>query len=299
MEKISLNFKQKPSLLKPLMNMIFCRRKGFSAQLGLPKIQANWTGAKTDLNVLNKYQSTLDLPKSQSLPILYPHVIAGAIHMNMLTHPSFPFGLLGAVHLNNRITQHKAINVNDVLDISSELGEHKVVNKGLEFSFSTQVNVNNETVWEEVSTYFLAGKFGKPDLLKENNETTQMELKTLEGASQVGKWYVPKDRGKKYAKISGDYNPIHMSSLLAKLFGLKRDIAHGFGVLAQAIHQAGLDQEPGKVQMDVIFKGPIFLESDVLLNRISGQGSSQDSGRFDVFCGSNPKPSICASVLAL
>ncbi len=299
MEDIKLNFEQKPGLLTPLLKAVFTRRKGFNAQVGLPNIQASWLGAKADLNVLKEYQTTLGLPEGQNLPILYPHVVAGAMHMNMLTHSSFPFGLLGTVHLRNRITQHKAINSNDVMDIYSELGQHRLMEKGLEFDFRTKVKIKNEVVWDEVSTYFLAGKFGKPEPSSEALNVNFFELPTLEQATQVAKWFVPKDRGKKYAKISEDYNPIHMSSLLAKLFGLKRDIAHGFGVLAQAIDQAGLDAGEGKTQVDVIFKGPVFLESDVLLNQVSDQTNKEAAGRFDIFCGKNPKPSICGSLIKL
>ncbi|MEH6348147.1 MAG: MaoC/PaaZ C-terminal domain-containing protein [Bermanella sp.] len=299
MTDVQLTYDQKPGLAAAMVKALLLPRKGFNQHRGLPDIRGSWMVAQADPTALKNYHNVLGLSQGEYLPILYPHVLAGGLHMNMLTHKLFPFGLLGAVHLKNRITQHEPIKNTQVMDIHSAMGEFRLLAKGLEFDFSTQVMVEGEKVWEEVSTYFMAGKFGG----KENpSSQTSFELATLENTKNLASWPVPKDRGKKYAKISGDYNPIHMSATLAKLFGLKRDIAHGFGIVAEAIHysgaltaleNAGLSDK--KIQVDVVFKGPVFLESQAVLK----QNQSQDKNRFDVYCGENPKPSICCAVIAL
>ena len=94
-----------------------------------------------------------------------------------------------------------------------------------------------------------------------------------------------------------------MSKYLAKLFGFKRDIAHGFGILAQAVNQSELANKThisaGKCQVDVIFKGPLYLENDASLKQAADAEDTSKNQRFDLFSGSNPKPSICASLIAL
>ncbi|EKD41956.1 MAG: hypothetical protein ACD_73C00424G0001 [uncultured bacterium] len=82
-----------------------------------------------------------------------------------------------------------------------------------------------------------------------------------------------------------------MSKTLAKLFGFKRDVAHGMGVLATAIDRVKPAQIQYPFKNEVIFKGPLFLESDVSVLK-----SVQTPGRFDVYCGSNNRPSICFSL---
>ena len=112
------------------------------------------------------------------------------------------------------------------------------------------------------------------------------------------KWHIPKSRGREYAKISGDYNPIHLSPWLAKVFGFQRDIAHGFGVMAQAIDfsNALADvSDAAAVQVDVVFKGPIFLGSDVTIR----QNIEQHPDRYDLYCNDNPRPNLCLSVTQL
>lgn len=290
------NYSSKPKNGSAMFRALVLPRKGFNTADGLPIIKAKWTSAQVDQTSLNDYLVTLNLEKRTHLPILYPHVMAGSMHMNMLSHKTFPIRLLGSVHLKNRITQYKAIPVDAIIDIHSEIASYRLVEKGLEFDFTTVATVNGEIVWQEVSTSFQAGCFGgKTNPSKEKS----FELDSLKTSEKTASWKVPNNRGKKYAKITGDYNPIHISPLAAKLFGFKRDIAHGFGVLAEAIEYSAAIQKAGGVeqtlQVDVVFKGPIYLNSDVYLR----QNTQQNTNRFDVYCGENPKPSICGEVAAV
>ncbi len=292
MQNINIQFTSQPAIGSAMVKALLLPRKGFSAKVGLPSIKASWIGAKADTQALQQYENVLSLTSASVLPVLYPHVMAGGMHMQMLTNKAFPIRLLGSVHLKNTIKQYKAIATDQTMDIHSAMGEFRLTSKGLEFDFSTQVQVAGELVWEEVSTYFKAGKFGG----KENpSNETSFELDSLNNSEQTAQWAVPSNRGKQYARITGDYNPIHMSPLLAKLFGLKRDIAHGFGIVAEAINHAGLANNPDGIQVDVVFKGPVFLQSQVTLKK----NNTQDENRFDVFCGNNPKPSICGSVFKI
>ena len=297
MSAINLEFHNTPGIASAMAKALFLRRKGFNANIGMPEINASWYGAQADQGALKDYCETLDINFNNTLPVLYPHVMAGGMHMHMLAHKVFPIGLLGAVHLKNTITQHQAIAIDDKMDIHAQMGGFRLTAKGVEFDFTTQVKIADEVVWEELSIYFMAGKFGG----KENPSTeTSFELTSLDQLSDVASWAVPKNRGKKYARISGDYNPIHTSKYLAKLFGFKRDIAHGFGILAQAVNQSELANKTsitaGKCQVDVIFKGPLYLENDASLKQAIDAGNSSQTQRFDLFSGSNPKPSICASI---
>lgn len=296
MPDIQLNYSSKPKNGTAMLRALVLPRKGFNVAVGLPAIKATWTGAQADQKALNDYLATLNLKKSAYLPILYPHVMAGSMHMNMLSHKAFPIRLLGSVHLKNRITQYKAIPVNAKMDLHSAISSFRLVDKGLEFDFTTVATINGEKVWEEISINFQAGRFGG----KTNpSEIKSFELDSLKDPEKTGRWNVPTNRGKKYANFTGDYNPIHISALAAKLFGFKRDIAHGFGVLAEAIEQSTAIEQAGGVkktlQVDAIFKGPVYLNSDVYLR----QNTQQNSNRFDVYCGENPKPSICGEVVAV
>ncbi|AGH45935.1 MaoC/PaaZ C-terminal domain-containing protein [Paraglaciecola psychrophila] len=40
-------------------------------------------------------------------------------------------------------------------------------------------------------------------------------------------WDLSSTLGRQYAKVSGDFNPIHLNKWLAKLFGFQQHIIHG------------------------------------------------------------------------
>lgn len=280
-----------------MLKAVLLPRKGFNTQLGLPKIKASWQGIKADPQALAHYHQVLNLEQGAYLPLLYPHVLAGGMHMQMLTHKRFPIGLLGAVHLKNRIKQIRPIKHNEEMNIHSEMGDWRVTDKGLEFDFSTQVVINSQVIWTETSTYFKRGKFGK----RQTSESLDtFELETISQSELSTSWLIPKDRGKVYAKISGDYNPIHISKTLAKLFGLKRDIAHGFGILAQALASNDVEafnQSKTSIELDTVFKGPLFLEEEASVRLSSEKQTSEcQTLAFDIYCADNPKPSICALI---
>jgi acyl dehydratase len=78
-------------------------------------------------------------------------------------------------------------------------------------------------------------------------------------------WRVPDDAGRRYAKVSGDVNPIHLSGLTAKAFGFKRAIAHGMWVKARAL-AALSGRLPEAMAVDVVFRKPLLLPSTVTLS---------------------------------
>lgn len=295
MSETHLNYSSKPSNGMAMVKALILPRPGFNAEVGLPNLQSHWHGASVNVDGLKNYFKTLEIKPADYLPISYPHVMAGTMHMNMMAVKLFPIRLLGALHLKNRIVQYRHITSTEVVDIDAKIGDYRLTDNGVEFDFVTDVAVEGELVWQETSIYLVRGKFGG----KENPSSTKsFELESLTDPKVINRWYVPKSRGREYAKISGDYNPIHLSPWLAKMFGFKRDIAHGFGVMAQAIDYSNAlaDVSDGKaVQVDVVFKGPIFLGADVTIR----QDIEQNTGRYDVYCGDNSRPNICLLVKKL
>lgn len=284
---IELVFTTPPSLLPCYLRILLSKRSGFKEKKGLPHIRAIWKNARIDSKNLSTYLAICDLLESKHLPFLYPHVIVSPLHMNILTHPSFPVKLLGSVHLRNHIVQHRDIKINEEFKIFCETSDHRVMEKGLEFDLNTIFYSGEERVWEEISTFFVQGKHGQAS---EPSPIATME--PLEHGEKLSQWYLPRNSGRRYAKVTGDYNPIHVSKLLAKAFGFERDLIHGFCCLAQTLGKMSQPSIEGVKRLDVAFKGPLYLENQVMLkNQTSSKGN-----RFDVFCGKNPRPSICGQV---
>ncbi len=84
-------------------------------------------------------------------------------------------------------------------------------------------------------------------------------------------WRIPDDAGRRYAKVSGDVNPIHLSGLTAKAFGFKRAIAHGMWMKARVL-AALSGRLPDAFTVDVAFRKPVFLPSTVTLSTAQARG---------------------------
>ncbi|MEL6349641.1 MAG: MaoC/PaaZ C-terminal domain-containing protein, partial [Myxococcota bacterium] len=92
-------------------------------------------------------------------------------------------------------------------------------------------------------------------------------------------WRLPENLGRKYARISGDYNPIHLSALTARPFGFRRAIIHGMWTKARCLAQLDLR---APCEIAVHFLRPASLPSAVYFN------ADQD-GRFEVISARSSK----------
>lgn len=285
MEKVTIEFNHQPPILPVLYQALFLPRKGVKANQGFPEIEGKLNKIKIDHENLKKYCELCEIPESDFLPILYPHVLAGVVHLHVLTHPQFPIKLMGAIHKYNIVNMHRQIKKNETLDIHAKLASPRYYSKGVEFDLITEVYSNSELVWSEISTYFVRKSFGA---IKDAEDIPF--LTPVDCNDAVASWQLSILAGKKYAMICKDFNPIHISSPLAKLFGFKRDLVHGMCSAAQCLAKIDNIQKNG-ASIKIYFKGPSYMGSTLKLMR-----SSQVSGRYDLYCGKNDRPVISMQI---
>lgn len=284
-------FSSAPSIITSIVRALFLTRRKLKSGESLPRLSAEWKFIRIDRDHLKRYRSICKLGETTDLPFLYPHVLAAPLHMWLITHPDFPLRLLGAVHLRNHIIQHRSITPDEVLTIQCAITAERRTEKGLEFDFITVVRINTEIVWEGLTTYFSRGKFGDADA-----DSTLADLEKISEPKLIAEWFVEENLAKRYAVITQDYNPIHISKWLAKLFGFQRDLAHGFCVLATSLEEAQLathiDANKSR-RLDVLFKGPFYLGAIAYLK--TGNAAEQNN-RLDLYCGNNDRPSLCINI---
>ena len=148
-------------------------------------------------------------------------------------------------------------------------------------------------VWTSRSTYLSRGA-SLPDLSPQITPVPAVppqaeHLSERQGAT----WRVGKDVGRRYARVSGDVNPIHLHPLGARLFGFRRAIAHGMWTKARCL--AALEARlPDALTVDVAFQKPLPLGSTVrFLTREGPTGWD-----FAVLPGTDDRPHLSGSVLA-
>jgi acyl dehydratase len=203
------------------------------------------------------YAEVCGFPAKDVAPLTYPHMLAFPLHMALMSDPAFPAPAIGTVHLENSISQHRPVRVGETLEVAASVGPPRPHPKGEVFEFVTTVRAGGgtagETVWESVSTYLRRGR---------GDASASWGTSFPDVSPGATVWPLPADLGRRYAAVSGDYNPIHLYPLTAKALGFRRQIAHGMWTLARSV--AALENRlPDAVRVDVAFRKPVFLPGKV------------------------------------
>jgi hypothetical protein len=206
--------------------------------------------AMIDRSHLAAYSKVCGFRLGDTLPITYPHVLGFPLHLRLMTARDFPFALPGLVHIANRITQTRPLLASEPLTLHVHAENLRPHSRGTQFDVVTTAAVGDEVVWTDVST----------NLKRDGSSSGEREHTDPPAPTAV--WEVPPDIGRRYAKVSGDQNPIHLHALMAKAFGFPRAIAHGMWTKARCL--AALEGRlPDAYTVDVQFKAPVLLPSTV------------------------------------
>jgi hypothetical protein len=205
-----------------------------------------------DPEQLWRYQQLCGFPVSDLLPPTFPHLMAFPLMMARFARPDFPFPVLGLVHLRNQLRLLRPIGSSERLGFSVRLADRRDHPAGELVDLVTEASSGAEPVWQETSSY----------LHRSGNRRTEHPQPAPVQAT-IG-WDVPADIGRRYAAISGDRNPIHLSRLTARPFGFRRPIAHGMWLLARTM-AAFQGRLPDAFELTGQFQAPVLLPARVLL----------------------------------
>ena len=284
---IELAFNRQPDNRRALLASLLARRPAMAPQEKLDvRFRATWSGAVADPETVRSY---LDLCESDdtaaevcvppspgpyytfALPMLYVHAMAMPLHMAILTHRAFPLRLLGLVHWANQTEMLQAIPPGEHLDFECSLDGITSSERGQMFDIHTTVRSKNNIVWREISTFLAPARQSKPGKKTSSGGTPGEPV----WGDAVAQWAVAGNAGRRFARPSGDWNPIHISAWTARLFGYPRAIAHGLFSAARclALLQAGTPRT-FPVRLDLRFKRPLLIPGRVALHTAAQDGDT-------------------------
>jgi len=248
----------------------------------LPDWQVRVRAVRVDRARLNAYSVLCGLAESPELPTLYPQVLATPLFLNLMTRPGFPLPLLGLVHVRNDVLQQRPLRVDETFDLSIRIGEGRQVKAGFEFDLIMEATpVESEPVWRAVMTVIHRGTKQPSKGPKGKAPAAAVDGRL----SQYLALSAPEDTGRRYAKVSQDYNPIHLYGFTAKLFGFPRAIGHGLWSAARCLALLQ-DKLPGAPKAySVQFKQPLLLPGRAAL-RFADEGGTVD---FSLLSASSDK----------
>ncbi|MGH8481494.1 MAG: MaoC/PaaZ C-terminal domain-containing protein [Nevskiaceae bacterium] len=223
------------------------------ADVELPRMSVSLQSTRFDAERLRAYRAICGFPEGGAVPITYPQVHAIGLQMHLLSQPQFPLPLIGLVHLKNRIVQERELGADETFAASVGVIGHKATERGLEFELETTcAEASGRVVWTAVATVLHRGK----QAARKKPSPPRQEDSRLADYEEVD---APADIGRRYGRIAGDMNPIHLYPLTARLLGFERHIAHGMWSLARscALVQPHLGRAPR--ELTVQFRQPLFL----------------------------------------
>lgn len=268
-----------PDLMPLSLKALGSARRKPRPEVELPKMSVALASVSFDPARLAEYREICGFDESAGVPILYPQVHAIGLQMHLLTRPQFPLPLVGLVHLKNHVAQERPLGADEPFEARVGVIGQRVSDKGLEFDLeTTYTDASGAIPWKAVATVLHRRK--QPEKKKGPRPPEDGRLSEYHAID------APADIGRRYGRISGDMNPIHLYPLTARLLGFKRHIAHGMWSLARccALLQGGLGR-PAPQELDVQFRQPLFLPARTAL-RYGRQGDGyafsligRDSGK--------------------
>jgi acyl dehydratase len=190
----------------------------------------------------------------------FVHVLAFPVAVALLARDDVPLPLLGMVHLANRVTQHRPARVGEELAVEVALSALRPHRRGAEVDVIATVTADGETVLTDVSTYLAPGVGAPSGPARDAEDGDDADRRSGEPPRAAGRWNLSADTGRRYAEVSGDVNPIHLSSASARPFGFPRAIAHGMHTASRALTASRVPLD-GPLTWEVEFGAPVLLPS--------------------------------------
>lgn len=226
---------------------------------GLPVRSVSVAGVRQPVGRLAAYDRLCGFTLRDRVPPTWLHVLTFPLQAHLMAARDFPFPLAGLVHVTNDMTLRRPVELREELLLrvrTRNLAAHK---RGVTFDMLGEASVGGEVVWTGVSNYLATGASGEG--LPEASGGSGVRIDEPD-ADDRALWRLPPDLGRRYAGVSGDTNPIHLSPLTSRLFGFPRPIIHGMWTHARALAQ--LDARlPDAYRVQVRFTRPIMLPAAV------------------------------------
>lgn len=229
------------------------RRPGLRA--GLPGLSAVWRGHRVDGKPLADFLALAGLDGHPLWPLLYPQAAGFRLLMSLVTDYGFPFPIWGALQVRNRLALRAPYARGDVLDLSARIADARALDKGTEIDVACAARRGATLVWEGVTTFYYRGRRSKAA------GVPPPPSPAAEG-SAIAEWIPDAGAPLRFARLTGDYNPLHWSDAYARRFGFRRAFHHAQRMLGQCL--ARLPRREGSV-LESWLKGPVYYGAQVVL----------------------------------
>ncbi|SET68088.1 MaoC/PaaZ C-terminal domain-containing protein [Thalassotalea agarivorans] len=200
--------------------------------------------------------------------IAYPYV---GLTFSQSKNPS---SLLGLIHIASHFKFIKAHDWTQKTDIQVTMENYVKSDKGIVYQLKTSMIQDGEVTLENVNHILDKNKQYK------SAKTANANSKEANVDDVMATHKVEQSIAWQYAKVSGDYNLIHLHAIFAKMFGLKTSLMHGMYNVHWMLANMDQSQLENAGELKVSFNRPCFLPNGVALAQESPRKLSLYSSDF-------------------
>lgn len=195
------------------------------------------------------------------------HSLIMPLQMELMAADDFPLPMMGLIHTSNTYRQLAPVPVGSKVDVEVRVAGFRAHRSGTEIVHEATVSQDGTVLVEETSVYLAKGKSlddvnADPD--SDSSSASAARRPAFAVPVPTAQWRIPGSIGRTWAKVSGDWNPIHVTGLTAKALGMPGVVAHGMYTASRALAESDV---PGGTPFEfhIDFAAPVIVPATVMV----------------------------------
>jgi acyl dehydratase len=268
---LHLNLTSLPSVWATYPRVLLTQRPPVTAIQSLPEISVTVRDVRVEATAAARYAAMCGFDPEAGLPVTYPHVLATPLHLKIFAQRAFALRPMGLIHLSNAIESPGSLEAGRPMDIAVSACNYQRTDAGLAFDMTTNISADGAVLWRETCVFLARW----PEPAERTGGRPPRPPKAPKDAAVLAEFEVSLDTAWAYARVSSDFNPIHLNDRAARFFGLKGAIGHGMWSLAHSLAQAPLPEIPRGARIETQFLTPVQLPARVAVKEWTADGQKK------------------------
>lgn len=251
--------------------------------IAFPPLRLRWIGFATRSRDRLAIQRMTGLPDDARLDLLSPQFTGFRALMFLLTHSTFPLPIWRALQVRNSLRLLREPDAEEPV-LEAWVAGQRVLEKGVEVDLCTSLKSRGQPSWESVNTFYYRGTFPRTGSVPGSPGRPP----SVDGHA-AATWKAARGLGLDAARLTGDYNPAHWSSVYARRLGFAGGaFLHPQVAIGQCVARLPAAARGTPLRLDVWVRGQVFTGRDVALRVAPAPGGSV----FDLRCGAEERPAL-------
>ena len=254
-----LRFRRLPSGLGSYPAVLFRRRPEVTAVVDPPEVRCTVERVVIDAASVARYSGVCGF--ASGVPVTYPHVLAMPLHLRIFATRWFQLRPMGLIHLSNVIERLADLQPGMSLGIEVTARNYRHTDAGLAFDMTTEISSEGRPAWRETCVFMSRW----PASAERTGGRPPRPPRAPKDSAVLAEIEVTSAMAWSYARVSRDFNPIHLNDRAARFFGLRGAIGHGMWSLARSLAQAPAPSIADGTRIETQFLTPVQLPGRVAI----------------------------------